>query len=526
MVHVKNESKEYFAMLRPGISLCMIVKDEEEQLPDFLEKTRELWDELCVVDTGSKDRTKQIILDSGGVLDEMKWENDFAAARNKSLRLAQRDWIVYLDPDEHICPELVKDLRDVTQIKDAGAATFIMRDYWPSGHHREKRLLRMFRNRRNLHFKVPIHEEISSSVAVMLEREKLKLIHSHNYAEHFGYQRDLASQKDKKNRDLKILKKVLERNPDDLYSWYRLLDVARYWNDQLLMRTQAQNALRSLHRNTSFLNRPYLGDLLVIIANGLFPKNSKEQLFFLRGWVHRISEHPALYAQLGVNYEAVGQFSEARECYLRCLDLESVSGDISLITVTPTLGLARLALVEHQYELAFHYVEGALALNPRAIDTIFTALGICGAAAGQDGIDDLTAAYKQKYGETPEMHNALGEYYYSKKLFSEAIHHLQISAGDPPQGRAALKLSQALFALGRYKESKESIAYIESHYPEAKLAMWMIEQCTHLNHGLHQNLVRQHVQELLKPWLSILPLSQPVSDSLSLIGSQEQEKET
>ena len=42
------------------ISVCMIVKNEEDVLARCLDSLRGIWDELIIVDTGSTDRTKEI----------------------------------------------------------------------------------------------------------------------------------------------------------------------------------------------------------------------------------------------------------------------------------------------------------------------------------------------------------------------------------------------------------------------------------------------------------------------------------
>ena len=44
----------------PTISLCMIVKNEEEVLANCLESATEICDEIIIVDTGSEDNTKEI----------------------------------------------------------------------------------------------------------------------------------------------------------------------------------------------------------------------------------------------------------------------------------------------------------------------------------------------------------------------------------------------------------------------------------------------------------------------------------
>src|SRR3712207_5969033 len=87
---------------RARVSLCMIVKDEEHNLPDCLGPVAGLFDELVVVDTGSSDRTKEVAAALGARVFDFPWCDSFAAARNESLRHATGDWVFWLDADDRI----------------------------------------------------------------------------------------------------------------------------------------------------------------------------------------------------------------------------------------------------------------------------------------------------------------------------------------------------------------------------------------------------------------------------------------
>ena len=75
-----------------GVSLCMIVRDEENFLPQCLASVRDSVDEIIVVDTGSTDRTIEIARSFGATVIEREWRNDFAWARNESIALATKRW--------------------------------------------------------------------------------------------------------------------------------------------------------------------------------------------------------------------------------------------------------------------------------------------------------------------------------------------------------------------------------------------------------------------------------------------------
>jgi len=69
-----------------GISLCMIVKNEQDWLPGAVESVRSIVDEVIIVDTGSTDRTVAIARQHGAEVYSFEWVDDFSAARNATRR--------------------------------------------------------------------------------------------------------------------------------------------------------------------------------------------------------------------------------------------------------------------------------------------------------------------------------------------------------------------------------------------------------------------------------------------------------
>ncbi len=84
------------------LSLCMIVKNEAKVLERCLSSTRDLFDEIIIVDTGSLDDTKAIALRYHAKVYDFVWIDDFAAARNESFAKATGDFIMWLDADDVI----------------------------------------------------------------------------------------------------------------------------------------------------------------------------------------------------------------------------------------------------------------------------------------------------------------------------------------------------------------------------------------------------------------------------------------
>src|ERR1700761_7887631 len=88
-----------------GISLCMIVKNEERFLAECLASVKDVVDEINIVDTGSTDRTVEIAREFGANVIFREWRGDFGWARNEALAMATRRWTLVLDADEELAPE-------------------------------------------------------------------------------------------------------------------------------------------------------------------------------------------------------------------------------------------------------------------------------------------------------------------------------------------------------------------------------------------------------------------------------------
>ena len=87
------------------ISLCMIVKNEEENLPRCLNTVAGVFDEVIIVDTGSTDRTVEIAKNYTAQVYPFIWTEDFSAARNFSFSKAKMEYCMWLDADDILTPE-------------------------------------------------------------------------------------------------------------------------------------------------------------------------------------------------------------------------------------------------------------------------------------------------------------------------------------------------------------------------------------------------------------------------------------
>lgn len=97
------------------ISLCMIVKNEEQVLGRCLKAAGSFADEIIIVDTGSCDRTKEIGREYGGKVYDFAWRDDFAAARNEAFSKANMDYCMWLDADDVVTEENQEKIKKLKQ---------------------------------------------------------------------------------------------------------------------------------------------------------------------------------------------------------------------------------------------------------------------------------------------------------------------------------------------------------------------------------------------------------------------------
>ncbi len=208
-------------MERPLLSLCMIVRNEEDNLARCLESVRGVADEIIVVDTGSTDRTVEIAHAHGARVFRFDWTGDFAAARNFSLEQARGEWIMYLDADEELVAEDTPRVRPL--LARPGVDGYLMRCVNFLGEDPDAAAVvhpqfRLFRNRPEYRFQGEIHEQILSVVTAAGGRVEVAPVRIY----HYGYQRRACHANEKPRRNIEIIEERLRRDPDDSFMRFSL----------------------------------------------------------------------------------------------------------------------------------------------------------------------------------------------------------------------------------------------------------------------------------------------------------------
>ena len=98
------------------ISLCMIVKNEENVIDRCLSSLADIVDEIIIADTGSTDSTKSIVSKYTDKIYDFKWTGDFSEARNFVASKASCEYIYTADADEFLDEENREKLKRLKTI--------------------------------------------------------------------------------------------------------------------------------------------------------------------------------------------------------------------------------------------------------------------------------------------------------------------------------------------------------------------------------------------------------------------------
>lgn len=239
------------------ISVCIITKNEADNLQKCLNSLKPYPFEIVVTDTGSEDNSLEIARQYTDRVYEFAWINDFSAARNFCISHASHNIILSLDTDEFLRPLDWNALQRALEEhpKSLGAIElFSYFDVDGETKHQVVRLQRLF-NRRYYHFVNPVHEILLPLDSVIPTSYDAPVS-----VDHVGYQGTKEKLKEKAERDIAMLRSEIEADPENPYLYFQL------GQSYMLMRNE-ENALPWFRKAMEHYPEPGADYTLVLLCN-------------------------------------------------------------------------------------------------------------------------------------------------------------------------------------------------------------------------------------------------------------------
>src|SRR3954469_15272586 len=453
------------------LSLCMIVKDEEEMLPRTLEAIKPAVDEIVVVDTGSTDRTVEIAESFGAKVLHHEWTGDFAAARNVSIDAASGDWIVWLDADEVLVPEDAPKLRELTGQIWREAFYLVETNFTgdvEDGTAVTHNALRVFRNRPEYRFEGRLHEQFAHNLPGYLGE---RVAHTQVRVEHYGYLGVVRDKKDKAKRNLELLERQSAEGLDTAYHKFNL-------GSEYLALGDWQKAADFLVRSWSEMeddprrhNYPYMPSLAsrVVIAlreAGRLTEAHKQAdagLEVFPGFTDLV------FHQANIAKER-GDLDESRRLYRRCLEMGDApakyTATVGCGSYLALMALAALAPADEQQELLLRCLDEHPAFYGPVLPL---ATAMLQSGSEPDAVADAVESRVEK--PTATVRFMLGTALYEAGATEQAERQFRgVIEQQPDLAPARVALAEAVLSQGRFDEAAELAAAVPAGDPYAEAA--------------------------------------------------------
>jgi|GEM_PF-521962 len=310
-----------------GISLSavLIVKDEEAHIERCLKSISAAVDEIVITDTGSTDRTLEIIASlklPNLKLGKFKWSDDFSAARNAALELATGDWCLWIDADEELTKESIPMLREGLMRRHFGGYLILIKNFTESEGDESLFLhqhVRLFQRLPEATFKNRIHEQVWSSLK-KLDYQKATL--DKVVLLHHGYRPSEITKKNKYAKYCEMLEKEVREHPEDGFQWFNLANIYSTDGQYTKQEFAGKNALRLLPKDLDVLGMAYQ---LVASAQTSLNRPS-DAIKTLESAVKNGISNILTQFELTAAHVRAGDYDRALESSNRCLELTWVPG--------------------------------------------------------------------------------------------------------------------------------------------------------------------------------------------------------
>lgn len=354
------------------LSVCIITKNEEQNIRRCLECLKSTGFEIVVVDTGSTDRTKEVALEYTNKVYDFLWCDDFGTAKNFAIEKASEPYVMVIDSDEFLETIDIPVLTELLQKHPHQVGRLQRKNIFTrKGVSQENKewLNRIFA-KEEFRYEGRIHEQVMAQDGREYETYQAPVVILHT-----GYDLNLEQRKQKAERNAVLLERELigleneaERKKTEAesqkasaqipYILYQLgksyymaedyeqacdyfskglsydlnpkleyvIDMVETYGYALLNSGQAENALFFENIYEEFGDSADFQFLmgLIYMNNARFEEAVEE---FLKATTHQECKSTgvnsyAAYYNIGVIYECLGKLEQAKEYYQRCGDYE------------------------------------------------------------------------------------------------------------------------------------------------------------------------------------------------------------
>ncbi|WP_099478264.1 glycosyltransferase family 2 protein [Paenibacillus ihbetae] len=276
------------------ISLCMIIRDEEHSLEAAIKSLQHIITEIIVVDTGSNDRSIQLAESLGAYVIQFKWCDNFSAARNRAIEAATKPYIFMMDADERFDKGGFENLKNYINSGTGLSGKVMIKNYTDTDEYSTSQANRIFPNNHDYRYEGRIHEQLQ------YKGRTPQSVNTGITLLHFGYMDVNIQEKNKIDRNLKLLFKMKHEDGDRLYISYQI-GKTYYVGHQYEMAFEYLSKVTDYVEKTNKVMVPYASDAWLALCYCLYHMRNFNLLTkYIESGIEFFSDYTDLYFIYGL----------------------------------------------------------------------------------------------------------------------------------------------------------------------------------------------------------------------------------
>lgn len=340
------------------LSVCMIIKNEEKVLDRCLNSINGIADEIIIVDTGSKDQSKEIALGYTDKVFDFEWVDDFSKARNYAASKASGEWILVIDADEYVDYDSFEEFKNKllsnppqNNINAVQITSFLGESAESTGLNYHTRL---YKNNGLIEYHRRIHETLRHKEG----QEDFGIVDFNIY--HSGYMKNTVKEKQKTDRNLSILLEQEKKTGIDYFY------IGNEYN-ALGELGKAIQYYQAAYKNRNSVDANYIPKLLVYLIDALYrEKRYGEALEIIKGCEEAYPNYADYKYLKGLIFYAKKEYQKAKSIFEFILTNRSnliVDHSEDYKELSPLIHLAIIYELEGELHKAVEYYSRAVSLN-------------------------------------------------------------------------------------------------------------------------------------------------------------------
>lgn len=408
--------------MKNEISLCMIVKNEENNLQRCLDSVKDIVDEIIIVDTGSTDKTISIAESFGAQVYSFLWRNNFSEARNESLKYATKDWILIMDADDEFCCEDKEAFLQLisSNLEENLLCFFETLNY--CGSYADSNNIsinlnpRLFKNNYCYRYEGEVHNQLINY------QNKTKDVCIPIRIYHYGYLDSNIKGKNKRTRNITLLEEQIKKEPDNKYAYFNLGNEYFALNDMSKALDYYYKSYENFNPNAGYGFILIIRIVLVNYFMGLYIK----ALEFADLGIQYYPKFTDLHFFKASIYKSMERPTLAIKEWEKCIELGEPPSELKFLYGTGSFKamyeLANIYMEMKDYHTSYRYFNDTIKLKPDLIVCVYKIANIL--KEEKVPIDEFKKILELFFDDTVKACPVIADICYSEGYFEAALEYI------------------------------------------------------------------------------------------------------